>query len=256
MSLEIIEENGFKYVELGQGPIIMNLHGLFGALSNFKDVTDFFSPNYTVVIPILPLYTLDLDKTSVTGMVDYVEAFIDFKGYKDINLIGNSLGGHIALLLTLRRQELIKSMTLTASSGLFEASLGDQYPRKSDKSYIKRKTAETFYNPDLATDELVDEVYDIVNTREKALRVVFIAKSAVRNNLRDELEKITVPCNLIWGATDSITPPFVGEEFHKLLKNSDLTIIEKCGHAPMMEVPAEFNTCMERFLKKVYQEGN
>lgn len=253
MSLTVIEENGFKYVEVGNGPVLMNLHGLFGALSNFKDVTDYFKNRFTVVIPILPLYTLDLDKTSVLGMMEYVEAFIEYKGYKDINLIGNSLGGHIALLLTLHRPELIKTMTLTASSGLFENSLGDQYPRKSDKSYIKRKTAETFYDPEMATDELVDEVYEIVNNREKAIRVVFIAKSAVRHNLKDEIHKITIPVNLIWGATDSITPPFVGEEFHKLLPNSELTILDKCGHAPMMEVPQAFNENMERFLNKIYQ---
>ena len=251
MSLVIKEEGAFKYVEVGSGPVILNLHGLFGALSNFKDVTDYFSKDYTVVIPILPLYTLDLDKTSVTGMVDYIDAFIEYKGYEKVHLIGNSLGGHIALLYTLRKQEKVASMTLTASSGLFESSLGDQYPRKSDKSYIKRKTAETFYDPELASDELVDEVYDIVNSREKAIRVVFIAKSAVRHNLRDELYKITIPCNLIWGASDTITPPFVGEEFKKLLVNSELTILEKCGHAPMMERPEEFNRIMAAFLQKI-----
>jgi pimeloyl-ACP methyl ester carboxylesterase len=94
-------------------------------------------------------------------------------------------------------------------------------------------------------------VYDIVNSREKAIRVVFIAKSAVRHNLRDELHQITIPCNLIWGASDTITPPFVGEEFKKLLVNSELTILEKCGHAPMMERPEEFNKLMAAFLLKI-----
>lgn len=254
MSLEVKEENGFKFVEVGSGPIVMNLHGLFGALSNFKDVTDYFSKNYTVVIPILPLYSLELENTSVNGMVDYLDAFIEYKGYNEVNLIGNSLGGHIALLFTLRKQNKVKSMTLTASSGLFESSLGDQYPRKSDKEYIRRKTAETFYDPAVATDELVEEVYSIVNTREKAIRVIFIAKSAVRHNLRDELHQITIPCNLIWGMNDTITPPFVGEEFHKLLVNSELTLLDKCGHAPMMELPKEFNECMDQFLNKVYKK--
>ena len=135
-------------------------------------------------------------------------------------------------------------MTLTGSSGLFENSLGDQYPRKSDYEYIKRKTAETFYDPHVATKELVDEVFEIVNNREKAIRTIVMAKSAVRHNLRDDLQHILIPCNLIWGANDTVTPPFVGEEFKKLLKNSELTIIDKCGHAAMMEVPQSFNEIM------------
>jgi 2-hydroxy-6-oxonona-2,4-dienedioate hydrolase len=48
MSLVIKEEGAFKYVEVGSGPVILNLHGLFGALSNFKDVTDYFS-NQTIL---------------------------------------------------------------------------------------------------------------------------------------------------------------------------------------------------------------
>lgn len=253
MTLEIKEEAGFRYVEVGSGPVILNLHGLFGALSNFKDVTDYFSKRgYTVAIPILPLYALEMDKTNVGGMVEYVENFVKYKGYEELNLIGNSLGGHIALIYTLQNPGKVKSMTLTASSGLFENSLGDQYPRKGDKEYIKHKTAETFYDPNFATDDLVEEVFEIINNREKAIRVIYLAKSAVRHNMREELYKITIPCNLIWGKQDTITPPFVGEDFHKLLTNSELTFLDKCGHAPMMEKPQAFNECMEKFLNKVY----
>ena len=249
-TFEVKEENGFKFLEVGEGNVVFPLHGLFGALSNFADVINHFSKNYKVVIPILPLYTLELDKTSVLGMVDYVDEFVQYKGYKNLNIIGNSLGGHVGLCYTLRRLENVKTLTLTASSGLFEASLGDQYPRKSDYDFIRRKTEETFYDPTVATKELVDEVYDIVNNREKAIRTIFIAKSAIRTNLREDLHKITIPCNLIWGANDTITPPFVGEEFHKLLPNSELTILEKCCHAPMMEQPVLFNNCMDAFLAK------
>lgn len=255
MQFQIQEEGEFKWVEQGEGEVILLLHGLFGALSNFADTINYFSGQYKVIIPLLPLYRLELERTSVIGMVEHVEEFVKLKGLSKLNLIGNSLGGHIGLLYTLRNQENVHSLTLTASSGLFESSLGDNYPRKSDYEYIKRKTAETFYDPAMATKELVDEIYDIVNTREKALRTIFIAKSALRHNLRDELAKITIPCNLIWGASDTITPPFVGEEFKKLLVNSELTIIENCGHAPMMEVPAQFNACTEQFLHKIYAKS-
>ena len=78
-----------------------------------------------------------------------------------------------------------------------------------------------------------------------------MAKSAIRNNLRDELENIKVPTCLIWGKDDVITPAFVGEEFHQLIEGSELHFINECGHAPMMEHPVTFNQLMDGFLAKL-----
>jgi 2-hydroxy-6-oxonona-2,4-dienedioate hydrolase len=253
MTISIKEEGRFKYCEEGSGEVIMLLHGLFGALSNFRDVIEHFSPRYKVVIPLLPLLELELDQTTVQGMVDYVREFVELKDYKRINIIGNSLGGHIGIIYTLQNPDRVRTLTLTGSSGLFENSLGDTYPRKGDYEYVKKKTQETFYDPATASKELVDEVYEIINDRNKAIRIVLVAKSAVRHNLREELARIKIPVNLIWGKNDTITPPFVGEEFHKLLPISELVLVEKCGHAPMMERPQEFNTCMDSFLTKYLQ---
>lgn len=251
MSFEIKKEKGFRYCEEGEGEVILLLHGLFGALSNFADVINYFSSQYKVVIPILPLYELDLDQSTVQGMVNYVKEFAEWKSYDKMHLIGNSLGGHIALVYTLQNPEKVKTITLTGSSGLFENSLGDAYPRKSDYEYVKKKTEATFYDPKMATKELVDEVFDIINDRNKALRVVLIAKSAVRHNLREDIPSITQAVNLIWGKNDIITPPFVAEEFHKVLPSSEMHIIDECGHAAMMERPKEFNELTQKFLLKI-----
>jgi len=250
MSFQIKHEERFKYCEEGNGEAIVLLHGLFGALSNFNQLINHFSSKYKVSIPLLPLYDLELDQTTVTGMVDYVDEFIEFKKYNKIHLIGNSLGGHIAQIYYLRKPEKVKTMTLTGSSGLFENSLGDTYPRKSDYEYVKKKTEATFYNPKMATKELTDEVFEIVNNRGKVIRLVSMAKSALRHNLREEVSKMNLPVCLIWGKEDTITPAFVADEFHKLLTDSELHFIEKCGHAPMMEHPEEFNRILEGFLTK------
>ena len=109
----------------------------------------------------------------------------------------------------------------------------------------------TFYDPNTASKELVDDVYAIVNNRIKAIKIIALAKSAIRNNLGDELKKIMHPTLLVWGNNDTITPPFVGQEFNKLIPNSELYFIDKCGHAPMMEVPDEFNAILHKFLKKL-----
>jgi 2-hydroxy-6-oxonona-2,4-dienedioate hydrolase len=240
----------FNYCEEGKGEAIVLLHGLFGALSNFDRLIQHFSAAYLVAIPLLPLYELEIDETTVNGMVDYVDEFIEYKKYDKVHIIGNSLGGHIAQLYVLRKPKKVKTMTLTGSSGLFENSLGDTYPRKGDYEYVKKKTAETFYDPDFADEKLVQEVFSIVNDRNKAIRIVVMAKSALRSNLRSEVAGMKLPVCLIWGKDDRITPPFVGEEYHKLLPDSELNIVENCGHAAMMEKPDEFNAILERFLAK------
>lgn len=238
-----------QYVDEGEGKVLFLLHGLFGSLSNFSEVIAHFSKSHRVIVPFLPLYTGALLDTSLANLVVFLEHFIEELKLEDVAIVGNSLGGHLALLYALKKNSKAKALVLTASSGLFENSMGNSYPKK-DYEYIKRKTEETFYNAKLATKELIDEVYNIVNDREKVLRVLFLAKSAIRNNLRDELNKIKIPVLLIWGKQDLITPPFVAEEFHKLLHHSELVLIDKAGHAPMMEQPELFIEHMEKFLNK------
>ena len=250
MSYEIKQDGKFKYIEVGAGEPLLLLHGLFGALSNFQDLIEHFRKNYQVIVPILPLLDLDLLHTSVVGLEKFVFKFIEHRNYNHINLLGNSLGGHVALLHILKHPERIKSLILTGSSGLFENGMGDTYPKRGDKEYIRKKTELTFYNPAMATDDLVNEVFEITNNRIKVIKIIALAKSAIRNNLGEELNEIQQPTCLIWGNNDSITPPFVGKEFNRLIPNSELHIIDKCGHAPMMEVPAEFNTVLDTFLTK------
>jgi pimeloyl-ACP methyl ester carboxylesterase len=248
MEYEIIKDGKFEYLEVGEGETLMLCHGLFGALSNFSDLIEKFRHTHKVVVPILPLFDLDILHTSVSGLEKHIASFIEHKNYTNIHLLGNSLGGHVALVYILKHPERVKSLTLTGSSGLFENAMGDSYPKRGDYEYIKNKTAQTFYDPAVATPALVDEVFEITKNRIKVIKIIALAKSAIRHNLGEELNQIQQPTLLIWGKNDIVTPPFVAEEFKKLIPNSELHFIDKCGHAPMMEVPAEFNTILEKFL--------
>ena len=222
-----------------------------GGLSNFKDVIDFFSSkNYKVVIPELPIYTLPLKETTVTAFSDFLEDFVKFKKFNNPILLGNSLGGHIGLIFSNKNPNLVKSLVLTGSSGLYENSMGESYPKRENYEYIKRKTEEVFYNPKVATKEIVDEVFETVNNREKLVRTLSIAKSAIRHNMSSDLPNIETPTLLIWGENDLVTPPEVAVEFNSLLPNSELIWIKKCGHAPMMEHPKEFNRILFNWLDK------
>ncbi|MBD0286560.1 MAG: alpha/beta hydrolase [Flavisolibacter sp.] len=251
MQYTLKQQDKFKYIEEGEGEPLMLLHGLFGALSNFKDLIEYFRHHNKVVVPMLPLFELDILHTTVGGLAKFVHRFIEARGYNNIHLLGNSLGGHVGLVYILKHPEKIKSLILTGSSGLFENGMGDTYPKRGDYEYIRKKTEVTFYDPKTATKELVDEVFSITNNRIKVIKIIALAKSAIRNNLGDELKNIKQPTLLIWGNNDIITPPFVAQEFHRLIPNSELHFIDKCGHAPMMERPEEFNVILHKFLKKL-----
>jgi pimeloyl-ACP methyl ester carboxylesterase len=248
MPIEIKEENGFKFVDEGKGPVLLLLHGLFGALSNWEGVVNRFSKNFRVVIPMLPIYEMPIKEAGLEGLRKFVEDFIAFKKLEDLIIMGNSLGGHIALLYTLKNSGKVKKLILTGSSGLFEDSMGGSYPKRGNYDYIRERVAYTFYDPNVATKDLVDEVFETTRSIPKCMRIVAIAKSAQRHNMAEEIPNITSPTLLVWGLNDTITPPIVAHEFNRLIPNSQLKFIDKCCHAPMMEHPEKFNELVEDFL--------
>ena len=251
MAHQLKEEGKFKYLEIGEGTPIIILHGLMGGLSNFDNVAQFFpEKGYKVIIPELPLFELPLLTTNVNSFAKYLKEFISHKKLDKVILLGNSLGGHIGLLYTKQYPKNVKALVITGSSGLYESAMGESYPKRGDRNYIKTKTENVFYDPAIATPELVDEVFETVNDRVKLIRTLTIAKSAIRHNMGKDLPKMNTPTCIIWGENDSVTPPEVGKEFHEKLPDSDLFWIKKCGHAAMMEHPDTFNEILIAWLEK------
>lgn len=249
MALNVREKNGFSYVDEGQGQVLMLLHGLFGALSNWEGVVNRFASSYRVVIPMLPIYSMPIKEAGLEGLKTFVEEFVKTMELDNMIIMGNSLGGHVALLYTLDNGPKVSSLILTGSSGLFENAMGGSYPRRGSYDYIKERVQYTFYDPAVASEELVGEVFETTRSIPKCMRIVAIAKSAQRNNLASELHKIQVPTLLIWGLNDTITPPMVAHDFNRLIPNSTLQFIDRCCHAPMMEHPEKFNNLVAAFLQ-------
>jgi len=251
MPKNIIKDGEFNYAIAGEGTPIVVLHGLMGGLSNFQGMFDYFpDQGFKVVIPELPIYGLPLIKTNVGNLAKFLKKFLDHMNLKDVILVGNSLGGHIALVFSKMYPNLVKGLVLTGSSGLYESGMGESYPKRGDYDYIRKKAENVFYDPSIATKEMVDEVYNTVNDRNRVVRTLAIAKSAIRHNMAKDLPNITCPACIIWGKDDIVTPPSVGEDFDKLLPNSTLYWVDECGHAAMMEHPDKFNEFVHEWLLK------
>lgn len=252
MLFKIRKQKKHKYIEEGSGHPIVLLHGLMGGLSNFDSLTKTFSKKgYKIYAPELPLYSLSIPKTNVENIASYVAKFIKDVVKEKATLIGNSLGGHLGLVVASKYPELVHSLVLTGSSGLYEKSFGETFPKRGNYEYVKRKSEEVFYDPKVATDEIVKDVFDTVNDTNKAIKVLYIARSAIKHNMKDDLHKIKMPVCLIWGKQDGVTPPDVAVDFEKGLPNSELHWIDKCGHAAMMEHPEKFNEILYKWLEPI-----
>ena len=239
-----------EYLDEGQGQVLLLLHGLLGTLSNFKEVIEFFPKHsYRIIMPILPIYSSPLIRTGVKSITKSVIDFTHELELQGSILVGNSLGGHISLLLARDYPDDFKAMVLSGSSGLYESGMGASYPRRNNYEYIKKKAQEVFYNPEIATKELIDEVFKVSSNRIKVLKTIAVAKTAVRHNMAKDLQSIKTPTCIIWGKQDIVTPPPVAKEFHALLPDSDLFWVDKCGHVPMMEHPDQFNTLLLDWLR-------
>jgi pimeloyl-ACP methyl ester carboxylesterase len=199
---------------------------------------------------MLPIYDMPIKEAGLEGLQKFVQDFVIMKNLNNMIIMGNSLGGHVGLLYTLSNPTKVAKLILTGSSGLFENTMGGSYPRRGSYDYIKERVAYTFYDPQVASKELVDEVFETTRSIPKCMRIVAIAKSAQRNNLTQDLHNIKVPTLLVWGLNDTITPPMVGHDFNRLIPNSELKFIDKCCHAPMMEQPEKFNEIVVDFLMR------
>lgn len=249
---KILEYNEFRFIKISpDGGLDLNLvllHGMFGGLSNFdsllKGMTD-----VNIYVPEIPLYDMKRKDLTIPKLGEWVRDFITSLDIKNPIILGNSLGGHIALQYTLMYQEDVKGLILTGSSGILENDFGNTFPRRKDREYIKKQANLTFYE-DLADDTLVDEIMEVTQSPTRLVKLLSIARSTHTHNMEDELPKIEVPTLLVWGKDDIITPPGVAKIFRNKMPNATLEWIEKCGHAPMMERPEEFNRYMEEFLNQ------
>lgn len=250
----IRETRGFRFVDEGPEsdlPPVVLLHGMLGDLSNWTNSIDFLAEmHYRVVVPVLPVYGLPIKETSVQRLADYVYDFFDAIGVEQATLVGNSLGGQVALLFVLDHPDRAAALVLSGSSGIYEAELGTSTPRRRDREFIRERAALTFFDPSHATDDLVEEMFGIINDRGQAARLIKMARSTKEETVRSRLSDIEAPTLLIWGRNDLITPPAVAEEFRDRIPLSELHYIDECGHAPMIEQPEHFNRIMFDFLRE------
>ena len=254
LTYTIHEAYGYRYLDEGPTtdlPPVVLLHGLLGEVTNWTaTVGALAAQGYRVLVPVLPIYDLPDNQSNMQGLVEHVRGYVETLHLAPVALAGNSLGGHIALLCALHYPESVAALILSGSSGIFEVETGTTTFRRRDRNFIRERAALTFYDPVHVTDELVEKSYDLANDRNRALRLLKLARSLQSETISDQLSQIDVPTQLIWGRNDRLTPPNVAEVFLQRLPRAELHFIDRCGHAPMIEHPDTFNRLALAFLHK------
>lgn len=251
------EENGYKFLKIEEtetkrGNLVF-IHGMFGGLSNFDPLIGCLH-GYSIYVPDIPLYDLDKSKLTIPGLADWFNDFLESRDIEDAILLGNSMGGHVALEFAHKYPSKVKALVLTGSSGLLEYDFGSSFPKRKSREYLKERANLTFYD-DLADDVIVDEILDVVNSRKKLLSLLKLTRSTHSHNMESMLPEIHQPTLLVWGKQDVVTPPKVALKFESLLPNAQLQWIDRCGHAPMMERPDQFSAIMKDFLSGLKQNN-
>lgn len=243
-------EPEFKTVEAGaEGPPMVLLHGLLGALSNWDSTIPLFGKFSRTIALHFPILTGHRSEVRVKALAAYTEYFIRKRNLAPVTLCGNSLGGHVAMRLLLARPDLVDCLILSGTSGLYEHSV-DTLPVRPDERFVREHMGKVFFSPKFVTREAIDEMLEILNKRLNALNLIHAARSAKKDNLLGELKNINVPTLLLWGEDDQVTTMAVAEQFHKNIPGSKLVTIKNCGHAPMIEHPEWFSAEVEKFLRE------
>jgi len=232
------------------------LHGMFGAPENWQAAMDVLSPAWEVHAPQLPIFHAPDHRDPIEFIVQSARDYIVRAGIEQAVLVGNSLGGHVAVRLALMEPARIAGLVLSGSSGLFERGLEKNVPRRPTREWLRRKIGEVFFDPTLITEAMVDEIATVVRDRRSALQLVRLAQSAKRDNLSALLPQVFQQTLLLWGENDQITPLTTAWQFYELLPHSELRTIPRSGHAPMMEQPKLFNAALAAFVGRWVGSGN
>lgn len=253
------QKKRLRFLDLGSGqlPIVL-LHGLFGSPSNWQPIMLDLAEHYRFLALQLPIDPDEVRRhaaaESLEQLTEHVVHFLDELGLDRVVLCGNSLGGQVALDFTLTHPERVESLVLCGSAGLYERSLSGGRPPRVCREFVRERVSEIFYDQTHVSPALVDDAYAMLSDRPYRRFLLKIAKATRDRYMLDELANVKVPTLIVWGREDSITPPFVAEQFCDHIQNAELVFIDRCGHSPPIEQPAAFARLLHAFLSDTTSE--
>ena len=265
-----IDGSRICYIDEGQGPALLMVHGLGGSLSNWAPTIEHFKRSHRVIALDLPGFGKSVGgccDCTVEGFAGAIRGLLANLGIDKVSIAGNSLGGLITLHLTLDHPDLVENVILVDTAGthsfpeLLKAGIR-RLPARWVKrimlfmvSYIVRcrfaYRAAGIYNLNEYTKVVLDEAIGTAGRPdlEQYLEVYYrSAVTALSTRFDDRLGEIARPVLIVWGQNDIGVPLKVGQRINRLIKGSFLVALQKAAHVPQLDQPEAFNAAVERFL--------
>lgn len=236
---------------VGAGAPVVFLHGLLGLKEHFLPSAERLADRAESWVIQAPLLELRGGDCSVLGAERLVSQYLRERISEPMVLVGNSLGGHLALRIALAEPARVRALVLAGSSGLFERTFEKDVQHRPSRDWIDRKITDLFCDPSRMPPGVIDRAFEELSQRKAARALVRLSRTAKADHMGDRLPLITQPTLLLWGRQDSVTPPAVAEEFASLIPAARIHWIESCGHAPMIERPEEFADGIRVFLDEI-----
>jgi len=246
------------YLEAGSGPAVILIHGLGGNTTNWTPTIAPLAQKYRVLVPDQIGFGKS-DKPMlnyrVGTLVDFLDGFYKQVGIQKASLVGNSLGGFAAAAYAIAHPEKVDKLILVDAAGFSVTGGIDPKVRDglnpSTRQQIRDLMGLVFYNKEQFTSDAVVDAFltsRVTAGDQYTIQRFIDSVSRSEDVLDGKLGAVKHPTLIIWGREDGLTPLALGQRFNKEISGSQLFIIEKCGHVPQLEKPAEFNAGLLKFL--------
>ncbi|MEU3163090.1 alpha/beta fold hydrolase [Streptosporangium sp. NPDC006930] len=268
------DANGIQthYLDVGEGDPVLLLHGSgpgVTAWSNWRSTIPSLSTTFRT---IAPEYVGFGQTARPEGLVYGVETwtrhvldFLDALLLDRVRIVGNSMGGAIALRIARYHPDRVSQMVLMGSGGLEPKQMSPGLRQLRDyeptPENMRSLIADTFlYDSSLLTEQLVHERYESSRRPgvHETYRKMFHDAGHQGNEHwlpRDEIASVTTPTLVVHGREDRVIPWDVGQDLFHLLPNATLHMFSQCGHWAQIEHAGEFNTVVGEFFRSAPGTG-
>ena len=253
-----VEKYRIRYYDISNSslnlPPVLLLHGLGGSADRWKTVIPYLSTKYRLIIPDVIGFGYSEKphvEYSVDFFINFIKKFLNILNISEVNLIGSSFGGLLALEYAIKYEAEIKKLVLVSPAGMM------RYVSTTLKHYISAALYPTFENVLRAYHEMMydsnkvseESIQDFINRMNLPnAKYAFMSTLMAFNEqpqLRDRL-KINIPTLIIWGRNDTLIPIRYAKKFK--IPNSKIVILDHCGHYPYIEKTEEFVKLILKFL--------
>jgi pimeloyl-ACP methyl ester carboxylesterase len=263
-------------LSMGQGPDVLLLHGLGGTRASFFDTAAALSSRYRVHAPDLPGFGSSckpaLGAYNARWFAEQMLGLMDELGIERAHVIGNSMGGRIAIEMGLLAPERVRGLGLLCPAvawlrrglhpivRLLRPEFG-LLPHQFRRSMVAAQFWSMFCEADVIDpavgDLMVDEfrrIYHTAGARYAFLasaRNIYLESPHGKRGFYPRLAELQPPALFIWGTHDSLVPAKFARHVHKWLPRARQVTLENCGHVPQVERPEETHRLLTEFFADV-----